>query len=97
MGGTAQVLLGRRLLLLKGMQRAEGKVIFILYNNCRHHLHRKPHLYTESVHFKCKLIIMKALKCKTLRACVAWQVMVLRQIADDDSEVQLYNIEYRHQ
>ena len=30
---------------------------------------------------------MKALKCKTLGACMAWQVMVSQQIADDDSEV----------
>ena len=32
---------------------------------------------------------MKALKCKTLSACMAWQVMVSRQIADDDSEVHI--------
>ena len=33
---------------------------------------------------------MKALKCKTLSACVAWQVMVSSQIAHDDSEVQIH-------
>ena len=36
------------------------------------------------------VIIMKALKCKTLGACMAWQVMVSRQIAHDDSEVHSY-------
>ena len=35
------------------------------------------------------ILLMKALKCKTLGTCMAWQV---RQIADDDSEVQLYSI-----
>ena len=37
-------------------------------------------------------LIMKALKCRTLSACVAWQVMVSLQNAHDDSEVQLYSI-----
>ena len=35
---------------------------------------------------------MKALKCKAIGACMAWQVMVSWQIADDDSEAQLYSI-----
>ena len=42
------------------------------------------HVRVQSIH-----TWMKALKCKTLGACMAWQVMVSWQIADHDSEVHI--------
>ena len=43
----------------------------------------------QNVCKQCSLCVNENTKVQTLSACVAWQVMISRQIAHDDSEVML--------